>query len=128
MSARLARVGQIVKRGRKALPSFSTASEVIARFGYGARGFVYLSIGLVLMLGVMDRLPRAVGSTGAMAILAEQPFGRVWLIALGLGLWGFVGWRVLQAIEEVSTLLAGHYPPVPGSQDDGLPNTPQLLG
>ncbi|WP_312236258.1 TPM domain-containing protein [Stenotrophomonas sp.] len=35
---------------------------------------------------------------------------------------------VLQAIEEVSTLLAGHYPPVPGSQDDGLPNTPQLLG
>lgn len=35
---------------------------------------------------------------------------------------------VLLAIEEVSDLLAGHYPPLPGSQDDGLPNTPQLLG
>ncbi len=35
---------------------------------------------------------------------------------------------VLLAIEEVSNLLAGHYPPVPGSQDDGLPDTPQMLG
>ena len=35
---------------------------------------------------------------------------------------------VLLAIEEVSDLLAGHYPPVPGSHDDGLPDTPQVLG
>lgn len=35
---------------------------------------------------------------------------------------------VLLAIEEVSDLLAGHYPPIPGSQDDGLPDTPQMLG
>ncbi|MBW8374258.1 TPM domain-containing protein [Stenotrophomonas sp.] len=35
---------------------------------------------------------------------------------------------VLLAIDEVSALLAGHYPPVPGSQDDGLPDTPQILG
>ncbi|MGX9191239.1 TPM domain-containing protein [Stenotrophomonas sp. Ker107b] len=35
---------------------------------------------------------------------------------------------VLLAIEDVSDLLAGHYPPVPGSHDDGLPDTPQMLG
>ncbi len=35
---------------------------------------------------------------------------------------------VLLAIDEVSALLAGHYPPVPGSQEDGLPDTPQILG
>ncbi|MEK0266916.1 TPM domain-containing protein [Stenotrophomonas rhizophila] len=35
---------------------------------------------------------------------------------------------VLLAVEEVSDLLAGHYPPVPGSHDDGLPDTPQMLG
>jgi len=35
---------------------------------------------------------------------------------------------VLLAIEEVSDLLAGHYPPVPGSKADDLPDTPQLLG
>ncbi|MEN1994632.1 MULTISPECIES: TPM domain-containing protein [Stenotrophomonas] len=35
---------------------------------------------------------------------------------------------VLLAIEEVSDLLAGHYPPLPGSQEDGLPDTPQILG
>ncbi|AWH28109.1 TPM domain-containing protein [Stenotrophomonas sp. YAU14A_MKIMI4_1] len=32
------------------------------------------------------------------------------------------------AIDEVSGLLAGHFPPGSGSHDDGLPNTPQLLG
>lgn len=35
---------------------------------------------------------------------------------------------VLLAIAEVSDVLAGHYPPGSGSQDDALPNTPQLLG
>ncbi len=35
---------------------------------------------------------------------------------------------VLLAIGEVSALLARHYPPGPGAQPDGLPNTPQLLG
>ncbi len=33
-----------------------------------------------------------------------------------------------QAIEAVSTLLATHFPPLPGEDDDGLPNTPQILG
>ncbi|WP_428999739.1 TPM domain-containing protein, partial [Stenotrophomonas maltophilia] len=32
------------------------------------------------------------------------------------------------AIEEVSTLVEGHFPAATRSDDDGLPNTPQLLG
>ncbi|MGE6335137.1 TPM domain-containing protein, partial [Stenotrophomonas sp. NPDC077659] len=32
------------------------------------------------------------------------------------------------AIEEVSTLVEGHFPASMRSDDDGLPNTPQLLG
>ena len=34
---------------------------------------------------------------------------------------------VLLAIEEVSAILAGHYPPGSGSKDDALPDSPQLL-
>ncbi|KAF1014717.1 MAG: hypothetical protein GAK31_02204 [Stenotrophomonas maltophilia] len=32
-----------------------------------------------------------------------------------------------QAIDEVSGLLAGHFPPQPRSEQDGLPDTPQIL-
>jgi len=35
---------------------------------------------------------------------------------------------LLLAVAEVSDILAGHYPPGTGPQDDALPNTPQLLG
>ncbi|MEG2805934.1 TPM domain-containing protein [Stenotrophomonas sp.] len=41
---------------------------------------------------------------------------------------GAVHEAVLLAIEEVSALLAGHYPPRPGSNGDDLPDAPQLLG
>ncbi len=34
---------------------------------------------------------------------------------------------VLLAIEEVSEILAGHYPPGSGARDDALPDSPQLL-
>jgi Domain of Unknown Function (DUF1206) len=41
-----------------------------------------------------------VGTSGAAGWLAGQPFGKVWLVVLGLGLWAFVGWRVLQAVFD----------------------------
>jgi hypothetical protein len=50
--------------------------------------------------GDLDRIGDAVGTGGAAGWLAEQPFGRVWLVLLGLGLWAFVGWRVLQAVFD----------------------------
>ncbi|MBJ7320686.1 MAG: DUF1206 domain-containing protein, partial [Brevundimonas sp.] len=67
---------------------------------YGARGFVYLSAGALTLLAATDRIGDAVGSGVAAGWLAEQPFGRVWLVLLGLGLWAFVGWRVLQALFD----------------------------
>ena len=77
-----------------------TAVEYAARVGYGARGFVYVSLGVITLLAALDIGGRAVGTHGAVVWLAGQPFGRVWLVALGLGLWAFVAWRVLQAIFD----------------------------
>lgn len=74
--------------------------EVLARLGYGARGLVYLSVGLVTLLAAIDVVGSSVGTSGAIGAVAEQPLGRVWLIALGLGLWAFVVWRVLQAVFD----------------------------
>lgn len=81
-------------------PRLATLVEWAARVGYGARGFVYLSAGLLTLLAATDMIGDAVGTSGAAGWLAEQPFGRLWLALLGLGLWAFVGWRVLQAVFD----------------------------
>lgn len=79
------------------VPPLSTLLEMAARTGYGARGFVYVSIGLITLMAALDLVGDAVGSRGAIQMVAEQPFGRVWLVLLGVGLWAFVLWRVLQS-------------------------------
>lgn len=81
-------------------PSWGKVAETAARIGYGARGFVYLSIGVLTLLAALDRIPDAGSSSEVLAWLSDQPFARVWLFALGGGLWCFVGWRVLQAVFD----------------------------
>lgn len=81
-------------------PSVDGLLEGAARVGYGARGFVYLSVGLIALMAAMDLMSDAVGTRGAVGWLAEQPFGRVWLVLLGLGLWAFVLWRALQSVFD----------------------------
>ncbi|WP_299175792.1 DUF1206 domain-containing protein [uncultured Brevundimonas sp.] len=81
-------------------PPLAVLIEGAARVGYGARGFVYLSAGALTLLAALDRIGDAVGTGGTAGWLAEQPFGRVWLVLLGLGLWAFVGWRLLQAVFD----------------------------
>jgi hypothetical protein len=103
LRARLADLGE---RGRnrsallRRVPPLHDLLELAARIGYGARGFVYLSVGAIALLSAMDRVGDAVGSRGAVAWLAEQPYGRIWLILLGLGLWAFVTWRILQSVFD----------------------------
>jgi len=74
--------------------------ELAARVGYGARGFVYLSVGVLTLLAAADLIGDAVGTKGAIAWMAQRPFGRLWLLLLGLGLVAFVMWRVLQAVFD----------------------------
>jgi len=103
LRVRLADLGDRARKRSTLLrrvPPLHDLLELAARFGYGARGFVYLSVGAIALLAAMDRVGDAVGSRGAVAWLAEQPYGRVWLILLGLGLWAFVVWRVLQAVFD----------------------------
>jgi hypothetical protein len=97
------RIEKLVKEARRLWrrrSDLSSVFEALARFGYGARGFVYLSIGLILMLTAHDLINQTAGSTGVVETLARQPFGRVWLTLLGVGLWAFVLWRVLQSVFD----------------------------
>lgn len=69
-----------------------------ARFGLVAYGVVHLVIAwLALQLAFGDRSGPA-SSSGAMKQLAQQPFGKValWLVAVGMLL--LVAWRVLEVV------------------------------
>lgn len=97
------RIEKLVRQARRLWrrrPETPVVLEGLARFGYGARGFVYVSIGVILMMTAHDLTSQEAGSAGVVETLARQPFGRVWLMALGGGLWAFVLWRVLQSVFD----------------------------
>jgi len=95
------RLGRHVERltGRS-MPSIQTLLEWAARLGYGARGFVYFNVGLVALLAALDMTGDSLGAGGIVELTAQQPFGRVWLTLLGVGLWMFVLWRFLQSVAD----------------------------
>lgn len=74
--------------------------ELAARAGYAARGFVYLSLGVLALLAALQITAAPSGSRGAIAVLAVAPFARVWLTAVALGLAAFAAWRGLQAFFD----------------------------
>lgn len=82
------------------VPPLRDMLELAARVGYGARGFVYLSVGLLVLFATLDMVGDAVGVRGALEWLSQRPMGRVWMLLVGLGLTAFVMWRVLQAVFD----------------------------
>jgi hypothetical protein len=76
------------------------AVEAAARLGYAARGAVYLSIGAIALLAALDLTPRAKGAIGALEAWGEWPAGLLLLWLVGLGLYGFAGWRALQSLFD----------------------------
>ena len=73
--------------------------EWLARGGLLARGIVYAIIGF---LAVRVALPGTSGSKtdqqGALKAIAQQPFGKILLIAMALGLAGYAIWRLTRAL------------------------------
>ncbi len=101
-----ATAGRLLGRFRKRrtlrdrFPALEDALETMSRVGFAANGFVYLSVGLLMLAAAIGMRGQAVDPHGVLYVLAQQPFGRLWLILIGAGLWAFVGWRVLQAVFD----------------------------
>ncbi|MGC1305901.1 MAG: DUF1206 domain-containing protein [Phormidesmis sp.] len=75
--------------------------EYYARFGYGAKGIVYGSTGLLALLEAFDLASgETVGSTGAIKTIARQPFGRTIAVIVAISLMGYVVWRFIQAFLD----------------------------
>jgi hypothetical protein len=71
--------------------------ELLGRFGYAAKGAVYILIGTLAVQAALGHSGgQTTDQTGAMTRIAELPFGKVLLGLLIVGLLGYALWRVVQ--------------------------------
>ncbi|UVC12441.1 DUF1206 domain-containing protein (plasmid) [Rhizobium sp. TH2] len=82
----------------------TSAFQLIARAGYCARAAVFFAVG---GLALVSGLSRGTSDTkSALGAIPQQPFGRIWVGFIALGLMGFVGWRLAQSLGN-----ADRHPP-----------------
>ncbi len=74
--------------------------ERLFRAGLIAKAVLYAVVG-VLALGVAaDVGGRTTDTGGALQTLADQPFGRILMVLLAVGLLGYAAWRIAQAVLD----------------------------
>jgi hypothetical protein len=74
--------------------------ERLARFGYAAKGVVYALVGILAVQAAFNWGGKISGSKGALRTIASQPFGKIMLFLVAVGLAGYVVWRFVQAIYD----------------------------
>ena len=72
--------------------------ERLARLGLAARGVLYLVIGVLALQVAFGRRDEEASQTGALQEVASQPFGRVLIWVVAVGLVGYALWRLLTAL------------------------------
>jgi hypothetical protein len=71
--------------------------EWLARAGLAARGVVYAVIGVLAVKLALGDGGKTTNQQGALKTIAHQPFGKVLLILVAIGLFGYALWRLVRA-------------------------------
>ncbi|GAA1595545.1 DUF1206 domain-containing protein [Streptomyces globosus] len=75
-----------------------SAVGIAARWGFAARGVLYVLVGLIALRIAFGDSGGQADRGGALAVLSAQPLGSVLLWALGAGLVGMAVWRLSEAL------------------------------
>ncbi|MFV8225763.1 DUF1206 domain-containing protein [Christiangramia aquimixticola] len=78
----------------------SSKKKNFARFGMAAKGAVYCLIGILTALAAFGQGGQKSGGKGALQYVAQQSYGQVLLVILGIGLLGYVFWRMYQVFAN----------------------------
>ena len=74
--------------------------EPVARIGYLAKGIVYLMIGIMSMLFAAGQRRRPADFSTVLVKVFSEPFGRLFLALLTIGLLGYGLWCFVQAVLD----------------------------
>lgn len=74
--------------------------EQVARLGYASKALIYTIMGYLALAAAMRRGGRVTDMYGALRELLGSPLGRMLLIVLAIGLWGYAVWRILDSISD----------------------------
>ena len=75
----------------------SRAFEVLSRAGFVARGVVWGIIGILALKLALGQGGKITNQQGALHTVAQQPFGKILLTLVAIGLGGYSLWRLLRA-------------------------------
>ncbi|HEV2590252.1 MAG TPA: DUF1206 domain-containing protein [Gaiellaceae bacterium] len=72
--------------------------ETLARAGFVSRGVIYGVIGILAVKLAIGSGGKTTSQSGALKTIAHQPFGKVLLIIVAIGLAGYSLWRLTRAL------------------------------
>jgi hypothetical protein len=75
----------------------SRAFEVLSRAGFVARGLIYAIIGILALKLAFGQGGKLTNQSGALHTVANQPFGKLLLTLVAVGLGGYSLWRLVRA-------------------------------
>ena len=88
-------VRPVAAGGEKAVQSDSF--EALARAGFLARGVVYAIIGVLALEVAFGAGGKTTNQKGALVEIAQQSGGKILLVLMAIGLFGYAFWRLLRA-------------------------------
>jgi hypothetical protein len=86
-----------VQRGLRAA---SPALVMAGRAGYAAKGIVYVVMGALAAKAALGAGGRTTDTRGAIGVIGEGPMGKIALVAIGVGLIGYMLWRLIAAVTD----------------------------
>ena len=99
-------ISEMQREGRKVARRAAGWIEPVARVGYAAKGVVYCLIGVIAVMAAVGMRERVADQRGVMKAILAQPFGKVMLLAMAVGLSCYTLWYFIQAILDPEG--AGH--------------------
>ena len=79
---------------------FDSKKKNFARFGMASKGAVYSFIGVLTSITAFYGEEQYKGSKGALEYISSLSYGKVLVIILGIGLLGYVFWRMYQTFAN----------------------------
>jgi hypothetical protein len=91
---------QLGAEAKQTARAASPLIEGLGRFGFAAKGVVYLIVGVLAVQAALGQGGQTTDQHGALAKIAEAPFGRVLLAVLVVGLFGHALWKLVLAVLD----------------------------